>query len=240
MTSFARACAAASLLSLLGCHREVFVPPARPMPLESAAALADGETGIGGEFGRHAEVFGVDAYSGSARVRRGVGDGTDVSIEGAVVHVSGHSAAGTMQEIYSARFGAKREMVKNRWLSLSGGVGGGYGAGGGFVSPDFGPIFAYENPYFVPFVTIRGGLSLPIGAQNVDISNDSLERHVFKPVLTWNFGSTVGFRIPIGPTEPRTGAVRASLLAGFGVLHLAHVRDDATVMQGSGGAEIAF
>ena len=57
----------ASALAAIGCHNYLFSPPARMLPLESAATLPPGDTGIQVEGGEHGAWFGFQAASGTLR-----------------------------------------------------------------------------------------------------------------------------------------------------------------------------
>ncbi len=220
-----------------GCDHHAFSPPARALPLETVAPLPYGATGIQVEGGTHQTIFGPSVDSGTARVRRGVGDDTDVSVEASVLHVTGDSAVGTKPDVLTGRIGFKHRVLP--FLAFTAGVGGGDSTGGGFVSPDIGAIVAYENPYVVPFFSVRGSLSQPIGARPVNTTGvTDTSSYVNTPQLTWIYGATLGLRIPLGwRADDR---VRGSLLGGIGLTALGDRIDSYALMSASAGAEIVF
>jgi len=220
----------------LGCDHHAFSPPARALPLETVAPLSAGATGIQLEGGGHEEAaWGPSLVSGTARVRHGVGEDTDLSVEATVLHVMGQSTAGTNPDAGMARVGVKHRVLP--FLSLTAGVGGGGSAGGGFVSPDIGAIVAYENPYVVPFFAMRGTLSQPIAARPINTTGvgDTMT-YINTPELTWIYGGTVGLRIPLWPHERVSG----SLIGGVGITMLNDRVEDAGYVSASGGAEVVF
>ena len=234
------ACTAALLTLVVGCNRNVYSPPARALPLESVATLPEGDTGVQLEGGIHSRLFGPDVLSGTVRVRRGVADDLDASIEASTMYVQGENArpVRASRAIHAVRGGVKWRFAKP--LETTAGVGAGYSAGGAFVSPEVGPILAWENRYLVPFVATRFGVSQPIGARAVDVSDAQDDSRLEKPITTWLATGVVGLRLPIGWARPQAGTVRGSLLAGFGVTHLFDTRQDDTFGQLSIGGEIVF
>jgi hypothetical protein len=116
-------------------------------------------------------------------------------------------------------------------------VGGGGSAAGGFFSPDIGAIVAYENPYLVPFLAVRGSISQPIAAQPVNTTGvgDTMT-YVSIPELTWIYRGTVGLRIPLWPHERVSG----SIIGGVGITMLNDRVENAGYLSASGGAEVVF
>jgi hypothetical protein len=226
----------------LGCNHSVFSPPARAVPLETAATLPKGDTGVQLEGGGSGALFGPGVASGTARVRHGVTGDLDVSFEGSLMRIvdTPEPAVDLSRNVYAARAGVKARL--HPALSVAGGVGGGASAGGAFVSPDVGPIVAWENRYVVPFLSARGGVSQPLGAKKVDTStvDDGPGTFVESPRTTWLVSVTTGVRVPLGWAEPEAGKTRGSLLAGVGMTHLADTRDDATFSHLAFGGELVF
>lgn len=212
------------------------------MPLESAATLPEGDTGIQVQGGMHAAVFGPSALSGTVRVRHGVAKDVDLDVEASALRIQTNAdpAVPTSRTSDSLALGAKVRVADA--LAISGALGGGYSAGGAFVSPEAGPILAFENRYFVPFLATRFGVSQPISPRDVDTSEAGQPpgTYVDRPHATWIATAVLGFRIPIGWTEPEAGTTRGSILAGAGVTHLADSRDKETFGQLALGGEIVF
>jgi hypothetical protein len=173
-------------------------------------------------------------------VRHGVSDDVDVAFEGSAMHIDADLPEGTRvaRGVYSARGGAKVRLA--RPLAIAGGFGGGYSAAGAFVSPEAGPILAWENRYAVPFVATRFGVSQPISARTLDVSQDQDGSRLDRPRTTWIATGVLGLRVPLGWSAPEAGTTRGSLLAGLGLTHLADNRDKDTFTQLSLGGEVVF
>jgi hypothetical protein len=224
----------AALSLATGCVHHVYSPPARMLPLESAATLPPGEKSVQGELGG---VSWIDGATASVRARRGFTESVDGSVEGSVLHVGRKSSAGTHPNAYAVRAGAK--YLVQPWFALGGGVGGGGSSAGGFVSPDVAAIVSWENRWAVPFLSVRGSLSLPVGAREVDVTGTSdTARFAGKPGRTWIYGATAGLRVPWGFRDP--GALRGNVLVGVGATHLSDSADDQGVVQLGLGAELVF
>lgn len=185
-------------LSLAACTANAISPPGRTTPLESAAAIGQGAVGFQGEAGMSGAFFGPSIAHATARVRVGVLERTDVSVEGNLVVVQESEPTDTHRGIYSLRGGVKHAFTPN--FALVGGLGFGASAGGGFISPDVGFIAGIENPYFVPLLGGRLILSQPIAAQQVTLPQNEdgsdLEYIVDTPEFTYGFAANLGARIP--------------------------------------------
>lgn len=224
-------------LAMAGCTTDVYLPPARLFPVESAATLPVGDTGVQVEGGAHGAIFGVSALSGTLRVRHGVAEGADASLDVSVLRVQGGSSATSFPDVVTARGGGKYEVT--RWLSLVGGVGGGESAGGGFVGPDVGAIVAWENGVFVPFLELRGAFSVPFDARPVVVVAG---QPGVTPPFTWIGGGIAGFRIPMRWCDPGTCNVRTSLLGAFALTDFDYAGPNApqVTLSLGGGAEVTF
>ncbi len=227
-----------SVSLLTGCNSTLFSPPARPMPLESAATLPRGDTGIQLEGGTHGRTFGPDVLSGTLRIRHGLSEDVDVSTDVSAMHVDVAPNAKVSSFIYAARGAAKVRLAKP--IAIAGGFGGGFSAAGGFVSPDVGPIVAWENRYLVPFLATRVGVSQPVSSRSLDTSEAQDGSRIDRPRTTWLATAVLGLRVPIGWSEPEAGKLRGSLLAGVGLTHVADDRDKDTFGQLAAGGEIVF
>jgi hypothetical protein len=213
----------------------VYSPPARLVPLESVALTPEGRVGVSAEVGGGPSTFSAHAIAASGRVRTRLAERLDGSAELSFAHFwrSGWSNEGTHPNLYVGRVGLKYRITD--WLALGGGVGGGWSAGGGLFSPDLGPIVAWENPVLVPFLGLRGFISLPIDPQWVSYdSGDDLM--VDRPRTTYGWTLTPGLRLPLGPrAEPR-----ASLLIGAQVTEVADEDDREFFYTGTLGSEVLF
>ncbi|HEY1697871.1 MAG TPA: hypothetical protein VGG39_37175 [Polyangiaceae bacterium] len=240
MRPLLRTCLAAGVLPaapalLAGCSTDVYLPPARLFPLESAATLPRGDTGVQVEGGVHGAGFGVSATSGTVRVRHGIDDATDASMEASVLHIEGAGPGDSYPNAFTTRIGVKHRVTP--WLSVTAGVGGGASAGGGFVSPDLGVIVAYENRYFVPFLEARGGFSEPFDAQPVVVGTQP----GVAPPFTWIAGGVAGFRVPLRWCDGEGQCDKpTSLLGGLGVTDFDYPGPDSPQLVFSLGGAVEF
>lgn len=218
------------------CSHHVYSPPARFLPLETAATLPPGEVGLALEGNGGGIFWGGEVAGGTARVRVGKYENLELSGEGSAHFVLNEGSGDDHRGVYAARVGSKYRLAD--WLAVTGGLGGGGSAAGGFFSPDLGLVVAYENIYFVPFVSGEVGVSLPFAVSAVDTSDpDEPPGSVTSsPVTTWLAGGQAGFRIPVHVS----GQERFSLLAAIGVLGLIDGRENAVMFGLSGGAEYRF
>lgn len=198
---------AATLLAQ-ACTPYVLSPPARAIPLESAATVGEDHTAVQAEGGVSGEVFGSGIAHGTVRVRHGLTPDLEISAEANALIFTNLFATEEHRGIYSARVGVKHSFSPH--FALTGGLGGGGSAAGGFFSPDVGFIAGYENPYAVPFVSGRLLLSQPFATRTVTIDDgdDNMDDDVTAaPDLTYGFAVGTGVRIPLGPRGEPTFAL---------------------------------
>jgi hypothetical protein len=74
--------------------------------------------------------------------------------------------------IFTVRAGLKYAV--RPWIAFSLGLRGGAWTGGGFISPDISMTLAWENPYFVPFISGGGYLSQPVAERTVSLDDGFL------------------------------------------------------------------
>lgn len=214
--SVARRPALVAALALAGCTPYSLSPPARALPLESSATLAEGESAVQVSGGLH-NGLGPVGGSGEVSVRHGLLPQLELQLDGSYSYVqypderSPHIGAG--------RAGLKVAPVEH--LAFVAGVGAGGAAHGAFVSPDAGLILAYENPYLVPWAAIRGFVSVPIGPSTVTVSEPNADGpptlYMLVPPNTIGWQASTGVRLPIPLEEPGLGL---DLLGGVGLMGL--------------------
>lgn len=202
-------------LSLSACTPFSLSPPARVLPLESSATLDEGAFSVGVGGGVHEALRHTSGW-GSVDLAYAPAEGLELSLEGTYAFVdyrderSGHLGTG--------RVGLKYAPVPH--VAIVGGVGAGAGAHGALVSPDIGLIFAYENPYLVPWGAARGLASLPVGPSTVTVTqtdgNGMLESFDLVPPDTLGWQFSTGLRLPLD-LDDRS---RLDLLAGVGLTGL--------------------
>jgi hypothetical protein len=208
--------------------------------LETAATLEPGEAAvtIEGKGGTVEETLGSggEVAAGTARLRLGRSADFEITGEGGAAFVLTKGSGDDHRGIYLGRVGAKYRVA--RCVALTAGLGGGGSAAGGFFSPDLGVVLAYENAYFVPFVSADQALSIPFLARAVDTSEADQPpgTYMSEPSFTWLPGARAGFRIPIYLNSKE----RISLLGAAGMLGLFDNRETAALFGLSFGAEYRF
>jgi hypothetical protein len=216
---------ALGLLAMNGCSPYALSPPATTVPIESSKALNKGEWGLQGEVGGGGEYWGPNLFSAAVRARHGLGHGLEFALQGNVVRVGNNADGWTSsahQGIYSARLGLKYEVATP--FALMVGIGGGGSAGGGFVSPDFGAILAWENPKFVPIITAGGFFSKPIRAQEIRFTSDDGDFFAGAPDPTLGWFCGLGFRVPV--VHDHSPATKPAFVFGFRTVGAAHDEPD--------------
>jgi hypothetical protein len=193
---------ASILLWLGGCVAYVHSPPGRSFPLETAKTLYKRETGIQVEGGGGTEGFvGLPGFN--VRVRHGLLDQLDLSgtFSYQRIRFEDLTMASSDRNVFIGRLGLKYAIID--YVALTAGLAAGGWAGGSFLSPDLAMIFAWENPYCVPFVDVGGYTSHPIHTQDVviiDPDPSSIfgdEGLVASPVFTYGWTVGFGLRIPV-------------------------------------------
>lgn len=223
-----------------GCQRHIFSPPARMVPLDAPRVLNPGETAVSFTGSQTSSVFDANVNGGTVGVRRGLVERVEVQGEVSGYHVDAdeQTRADISRNAVAGRVGTKVGLL-GRHVSALAGVGGGHHAAGGFVTPDVGVTAGFDNPYFVPFVLGRIGMSQPIGAKTLDLSRptETPGSARTKPSTSGYYGFTLGGRVPI---EPKDAKIKGGVIGGVGYQH---IRDKEDTRSGLGltlGGEIIF
>jgi len=219
-------------LTPIGCAHHVYSPPARSLPIETVATLEPGNTSLALETGVHGSVFGPDIFTSTGRARHTFTQNLEGVAEVNLMHLIDDAEAQTHPNIYGLRFGCKYRLTN--FLAFPYGIGGGYSEAGFFISPDLGAILAYENPYIIPFLSVRGYVSQPIGKRAVDIGEDTEGEYIEKPDTTWGASGAIGGRVPVTSQSTDIG----SILFGLGVTHMADAEDYKQFFGGTIGLEL--
>lgn len=184
----------------IGCYSpHIYSPAGRVALLETAKTVGHEQRSVGVQAGRSAVM---DFYTDhlTARARYGLSDYFEVGADASFQRYANMPSAPsrTNPTLWSARLAAKWAPEDfNDYAAVIGGVGGGTYAGGEFISPDLGLVFALENPYVVPFLTLSAHLSVPLNPQAVDIGVSEMSDYFSTPTTTFGFTATTGLRVPI-------------------------------------------
>jgi hypothetical protein len=98
-----------------------------------------------------------------------------------------------------------------------------------------GVIASYENPYFVPFATARGAVSVPLAPRQVDFGNETAT-----PRTEWYGHLACGARVPIGGADANLRDLRGSLLAGISRTWFVDTRGHGAFDAFAVGGEVTF
>lgn len=188
-------------LFLSGCTRHIFSPPTRLVPVETASTLEASETSAGLHAGLRGAIFGPSVVVVAGQGRHGLTEELELGGDLNYMYVSDEQegiAVDHSRNAFSGRASLKwAPEVLGQYVALVGGVGGGHGAAGGFVSPDVGVLFSYDW-YVTPIVSAGVFVSQPIGAKTLDIrENVDDEPLLSTPEFTYGYSLASGFAIPI-------------------------------------------
>jgi hypothetical protein len=158
------------------------------------------------------EVLEPDLAAGSAVVRRGITEKVEVSGEVSYLRVlveEQENAPHLNPGLYAARAGVK--LAPNHYVAVTSGVGGGYApAAGSFGAIDVGGVVSYDNCYVVPFASVAGFVSQPLGAKAVDFGEHG------KSTASTSYGltSAAGVEVPLSHQRCREGRASTKLQVG--------------------------
>lgn len=175
-------------------------PPTTPGVMSSAATLSEDQAAVALTGGLHGAVFGPAAGAIDGRLRLGLRDDLELTVNGGAYIVLEDSVADEHRGIYTGRAGLKYRLHQH--VAMIAGLGGGLSpAAGVFVGTDFGFVFAYENPYCIPFVALRGFYSIPISPGYVDVGIEGTDEPgdiLVRPADTLGGTLELGIRAPVG------------------------------------------
>ena len=182
-------------LVLAACSNQAFSPPAGWVPAEEPLPVERGRTTVGGSLGFG--TVGLDAadfVGGDVRVRRGLGELTELQVGGALVAFTEETDESPV--VGSVRVGMKGLFAKDLpHLAWVGGLGGGASAGGWFAATDLGLQVGYVNPTLTPWFGISGVASVPLSSEDVDLrraddTDPNIDHPVFSGGVRWGVGLT--------------------------------------------------
>jgi hypothetical protein len=167
-----RIVAAVALLASSACSQQVYSPPAQTFALSPVHSLADRHAALEVEASRHAEIFDPAIHVIDGRYRRGIGEGAELSLEGAAHQVEASGTSRAARDFYSGRAGISVTPAAGDARLFAGAGGGFASAGGQFVAVDSGFTIGVDNCVLVPTFTVAGFASQPINAKPIDVSED--------------------------------------------------------------------
>ncbi|HEX5660449.1 MAG TPA: hypothetical protein VFX59_24810 [Polyangiales bacterium] len=240
-------CWLAIVLFCVGCNTHVFSPPAGNFPIESAATIGANRNSVGVEASVAGAVFGPALAHYRVTYRRGLGEQLELSAAPTILVVTDRSRGDSHAGIYALRSQLKYAPVK--YVSPALGLGVGASAGGAFVSPDLGVTIAGENPYLIPFATVRGFVSAPIAARRVhfttadgegpgDDPDEERDSYSMRPHLSYGYQLSVGLRVPL--YHEVAAAIRPALACAVGGSFLYDRTNQGGYLGGGCGLDVGF
>src|SRR5262249_28386182 len=139
------------------------------------------------------------------------------------------------------RIGVKTEVTP--YVGVGTGVGFAVSpSAGNAVAADVGAIFAYDNCYVVPFLSVAGFVSAPLKAETVDIAQPSdMESHPATPRTTFALPLPAGVRTPFEHAACRAGGhARTALLVGGALTPMATSESHDTMLSLGAMVEIGL
>jgi len=197
MPRFLSGLALLGLATVGACGFRAYSPPAGWSPAENVAPLKPEQSSIAGAFHLGGGIFGPGVVGGSVSIRHGLTDTYEVQGDVAYAHIREVSRSSVFKGIISARAGLKGLFSpKFEHISWNASLGGGGHAGGGFIAPEVGVQFGYENPYLIPWLRTSVFLSHPLGPKTVDIAPpDKQGPDLDTPQTTFGIRIAMGFSI---------------------------------------------
>ncbi len=231
--------AALSLIPLAaGCSQHLYSPPTQTFALAPVHTLAAGDRAVDLEGSTHSQIFDPGYDAGSARLRAGIGDDAEVSLEGMNAFINGGGMSAANRNVYAAR-GGLRVAPGRGPLAFSAGIGGGYApAAGGFAAIDGGVSLGYDNCYVVPIAAVSMFASQPLAARSVDVSVSSDEVMYSTPHRTVGATLRGGLRISLSPARCHQGHEVPWLTAGMDFTTLVDAGSDAELLGVGAGISI--
>src|SRR5262249_2397873 len=134
--------------------------------------LAQGQRALDLEVSQHAAIFDPAVGAAAGRLRTGIGDNTEASVEATVMQVEDTGPSNPDRSIYAGRAGVRTNPGRGPFAVFAG-VGGGLApAAGSFVAADAGLAIGYDNCVIVPVAQGAGLISRPLESRPVDVTTE--------------------------------------------------------------------
>jgi len=225
-------------IALTGCSHHVFSPPSQAFGLTGIRPLAQGQRALDVEVSRHAEIFDPAVFAGAGRLRTGIGDNAEVSVEGTLMQVADTGPSTADRSIYAGRAGV-RSRPGNSPFAVFAGLGGGFApAGGGFAAADAGIAVGWDNCVLVPMLQGSGLISRPLAPRPIDVTTDLDHPQTATPRPTYGLDVRAGLRISLTPFACRRGEPGMWLTGGLDITTLVDAEQSQTLGGVGFGLEI--
>jgi hypothetical protein len=223
--------AAALVLALAAaCSQHLYSPPTQVYAVAPVHALDTDQRAVDIDGSTHSQIFDPGYDAGSARLRVGIGNDTELSIEGMTAIVNSNSISTASRGVYAGR-GGMRFNPDHGAISFTAGVGAGYApAAGSFAAIDGGISAGYDNCYVVPVASASVFASQPLEARAVDVTVDADRPMTSTPARTAGATFRGGLRVSLSPSACHAGHEAPWLTAGFDVTALVDASSSAQLM----------
>lgn len=225
------------LLLASACSQQVYSPPAQTFALSPVHSLAQAHSALEIEASRHADIFDPAVHVLDGRYRHGIGEGAEVSLEGAAHQVEGNGYSKAARDFYSGRAGISVSPEAGDARIFAGAGGGFASEGGQFVAVDSGITLGVDNCVLVPTFTVAGFASQPINAKPIDVSDDEYYT-TDTPAFTAGAVMRGGLRLSLSPSKCRGGEDVPWISAGMGVTTLTDFDSNAALIHIGLGVEV--
>jgi len=221
---------AAALVLVAACSQHLYSPPTQAYSVAPVHTLDTDQRAIDIDGSTHSQIFdpGFDAARG--RLRVGVGNDTELSLEGMGAIVNSNSISTAARDVYAGR-GGVRVNPDHGPFSFTAGIGGGFApAAGSFAAIDGGVSVGYDNCYVVPVASASLFASQPLEARAVDVTVDPDHPMTSTPTRTAGATFRGGLRVSLSPSTCHAGHEAPWLTAGFDVTTLVDATSNAQLM----------
>ncbi|HEX7702586.1 MAG TPA: hypothetical protein VF403_17725 [Kofleriaceae bacterium] len=202
--------------SATGCSQHLYSPPTQAYSLAPVTTLGPNDKALDIDGSTHSQIFDPGIETGTGRLRAGIGNDAEISVEGTAARVNDSGPSTANRDFYTGRAGVRVDPGRGP-ISWNAGIGGGFSPSAGtFAAIDGGVSIGYDNCYVVPIVAASMLVSQPLVARAVDVTVDSDHAPMYStPERT--AGGTVrgGLRISLSPDTCHAGHQAPWITAGF-------------------------
>lgn len=216
------------LLAASACSQRVYSPPSQLYAVTPIAALPEAKQALDIDVSQHAQIFDPAVDAGAGRLRFGVGNNTEVSVEGTAAVVRDDGPSPEPRTFYTGRAGVRSNPGQSPFTFFAGAGGGFAGAGGSFVSADAGLAIGHVNCTLQPMFQASAYVSEPLDSRPIDVSVDE-DTMLDTPSTTIGGVLRAGLRLSLSPAACRRGEQVPWLTAGLGVTRMMDADSDAAI-----------
>lgn len=230
--------AAVALVLAMGCSQHLYSPPTQAFALAPVHTLGASDQAVDLDASTHSQIFDPGFDAGSARLRTGIGNNAEVSVEGMAATVNDGGPSTANRGVYAGRAAVRVDPNRGP-ISFNAGIGGGFApAAGSFAAIDGGVSIGYDNCYVVPVAAVSTFVSQPLAARSVDVSVDETMPMYSTPHRTAGGTFRGGLRVSLSPSTCHAGHEAPWLTAGFDFTSLVDASSNAQLLGVGAGVTI--